>query len=110
MAVGRPLQRRGQLPHLPRLHHVHRHEQRHPGRGRLGQPAFDPGRDPLAFEGEHHPFEDPFARHWMSLLAASTASLRASCAGTLSNSADSTAVRTSWLTSTFFGIGGTMSW
>ena len=52
-------------------------------------------RHPLAFEGEHHPFEDPLGRHWMSLLAASTAPLRASFAGTLLNSADSIAVRTS---------------
>ena len=59
----RPLQRRGQLPHLPRPLHVERHVQRHPGGRRLGQPALDPGRDPLALEGDHHPFEDPLARH-----------------------------------------------
>ena len=48
--------------------------------------------------------------YWMSLLAAATASVRACFAGTLLNSACSTALRTTALTSAFFGIVGTMSW
>ena len=60
---GRPLHRLGQLPHLRQPHDVDRHEQRDPGGRRLRQPLRDPARDPLALEGEHHPFEDPVGRH-----------------------------------------------
>ena len=34
-----------------------------PAAGASASRFVDPARDPLAFEGEHHPFEDPLAGH-----------------------------------------------
>jgi hypothetical protein len=60
---ARPLHCLGQLPNLRRPHDVDRHEQRDARGRRLRQTLREPTRDPLAFEGEHHPFEDPIVGH-----------------------------------------------
>ena len=61
--LARPLERRAELADLPGDRTLNATNSVDPGGRRIGQPALDPARQPLAVEGEHHPFEDARVGH-----------------------------------------------
>src|SRR5215208_71907 len=65
------------------------------------------GGPPVGERAGHHPGEEDC--YLINALALPTASVRACCGSTLLNKASWTALSTSWFTSAFFGIVGTMS-